>query len=60
MLLKPMQFHFPTLNSRKTAVLRQPEVSKLIRELWHSPEPTLRERGKDLLTKYFPEAEQKW
>ncbi|WP_414587663.1 hypothetical protein [Scytonema sp. PCC 10023] len=41
-------------------MLRQPEVSKLIRELWHSPEATLRERGKDLLTKYFPQAEQRW
>ncbi|BAZ22924.1 hypothetical protein NIES4073_38120 [Kalymmatonema gypsitolerans NIES-4073] len=60
MLLKPMQFHFPTVNSRKTAVLRQPQMSQLIRELSDSPEPTLRKGGKGVLCKYFPQAEQRW
>jgi hypothetical protein len=55
-----MQFPFEKVKSRKTAVLRQPQMSQLIRELSNSPEATLGKRGKGVLSKYFPEAEQRW
>jgi hypothetical protein len=55
-----MQFPFEKVKSRKTAVLRQSQMSQLIRELSDSPEPTLRKGGKGVLSKYFPQAEQRW